>query len=294
MALEKEYGSMAGPWVMLGNQAAAAVARAYPNVSVDMLGYAFTEDPPTNISVGPGLVPRYAPIDVDYAFPLAQQRAPGMYSAAKPPSQLAGWMAAVEAGGSKLYTWIYYDNYHDLLMPHPMWRNVAPDIAFLASHGVRGVFAEGTGTYPSVEMVELKAWVFAQLTFDPRRNATALTQEFLDGFYSPSAAPLVRRHMDAFTNAVLDMPTPPDNVKRLSKYGFPTEPWVTPAAILESATALKRAVAGAASDYRPQLDRLYITPRYLLISRWNESCAHAEAHVAMDVKVILTPPCTFH
>ena len=81
---------------------------------------------------------------------------------------------AVEAGGSKLYTWIYYDNYHDLLMPHPMWRNVAPDIAFLASHGVRGVFAEGTGTYPSVEMVELKAWVFAQLTFDPRRNRCSL------------------------------------------------------------------------------------------------------------------------
>jgi hypothetical protein len=52
--------SPAGPYVLLGNEAAKAVAAAgYSNVSVDMLAYAFTEDP-ANISVDGGLVARYA------------------------------------------------------------------------------------------------------------------------------------------------------------------------------------------------------------------------------------------
>ena len=53
--------SPAGPYVLLGNEAAKAVAAAgYSNVSVDMLAYAFTEDPPTNVAVDGGLVARYA------------------------------------------------------------------------------------------------------------------------------------------------------------------------------------------------------------------------------------------
>ena len=86
----------------------------------------------------------------------------------------------------------------------------------------------------------MKAWVFAQMTFDASRNATALMEEFIDGFYSTEAAPLgklthslpllaccdgrhgsmltreatVWRHMHAFSEAVLDMPAPPDDGQR--------------------------------------------------------------------------------
>ena len=68
----------------------------------------------------------------------------------------------------------------------------------------------------------------------------------------------------------------PGKGRRLTKYGLPTEPWVTPAAILQSATALKQAVGGAPHQHRPQLDRLWLTPRYLIISRWNDTCAYAK------------------
>ena len=41
----------------------------------------------------------------------------------------------------------------------------------------------------------MKAWVFAQMTFDASRNATALMEEFIDGFYSTEAAPLGKLHI---------------------------------------------------------------------------------------------------
>ena len=77
------------------------------------------------------------PIDVDFAYPLDSQVNNGIYSSAKPPSQLKGWMAAAGKGGGKIYSWIYYDNFHDFLMPHPMWLNLGSDIEFLARNGVK-------------------------------------------------------------------------------------------------------------------------------------------------------------
>ena len=58
--------------------------------------------------------------------------------------------------------------------------------------------------------------------------------------------------------------------------------WVTPAAILQSAAALlqaSKAMGGNATSpqHWPQLDRLRIGPRYMLLMNWNASCAHARA-----------------
>ena len=44
--------------------------------------------------------------------------------------------------------------------------------------------------------------MLAQLYWDATRNGSALIAEFLAAFYSPSAAPLIQEHMDAFTEEV--------------------------------------------------------------------------------------------
>ena len=259
LALEKEYGGTAGPYVMLGNEVAAAVAAdgRFPNVSIDNLAYTFTEDAPSNISVGPGLITRWAPIDIDFAYPLSEQKHPGTYSSQTPDKQLAGWQEAAANGGGKVYSWVYYDNFADFLMPHPNWLVIGADIEFLASHGVRGVFAEATESYPTADMDELRAWVMAQKTFDPSRNSTALVHEFLTGFYGDSAAPLVWTYLTTFSQAARA-------TGGVTKYGLPTAAWVTIDAILDSAAALRQAVAEAPEEFRPQLDRLWLTPRYLV------------------------------
>ena len=145
----------------------------------------------------------------------------------------------------------------DFLMPHPNWLIIGTDIEFLAQHDVRGIFAEATESYPTADMDEMRAWVMAQKTFDPRRNSTALVLEFVDGFYGTAAAPLVWTYLTAFSDAARA-------AGGLTKYGGPTAAWVTVDAIMASAAALKRAVAEAPLEFQPQLGRLWLTPRYLV------------------------------
>ena len=43
-------------------------------------------------------------------------------------------------------------------------------------------------------MVELKVYLWGRLMMDPTQNITALTQEFLEGYYSAAAAPHAGAH----------------------------------------------------------------------------------------------------
>lgn len=145
--MEHDHGGMAAPFVVLGNEVAAAVADKHPGMHVDMLAYTFAEDAPNQsaplpVEVQNNLIARWAPIDIDQAYPLARQRSPGSYSSTLAAEQLASWSAMVAKGGGKLYSWLYWNNYHDLLMPLPDWFNLAEDIQLLAEHGARGIFAE--------------------------------------------------------------------------------------------------------------------------------------------------------
>ena len=302
LAMERSMGGMGGPFVALGNQVAAAVAARYPHMAVDNLAYTFTADspnahpfpspgpptppsPPTPVAIGKNQIVRWAPIAVDQAYPLSTQRQVGMYSAQLAAEQLAGWSEAAKSGGGKLYAWVYYFNERFWMMPQPNWFNIVPDINLLAQSGVRGIFAEGVGSYATVEMDEMRAWLLASLAFDPSRNGTALMHEFLVGFYGEHAAPLVMRHMQVWRDAVFDS-SPSKNChdspgahicpRKLTKIDNATALWVTPSAILESAAALKEALAAAPPKYRQQIDRLWLSTRFVLLYNWNVTCALAK------------------
>ena len=159
-------------------------------------------------------------------------------------------------------------------MPFPNYFNIESDIKLLHQHNVTGIFAEADQSYPTADLNELRAWLFANLAFDPSLNGTALMTEFLVGFYGRTGAPFVRKHMDIWRDAVLES-TPPGKCtpapgalicpRKLTKYQGPSAVWVTPEAVLASAVALKTAVAHSQPQYRPQLDRLWLTPSYLLL-----------------------------
>eukprot|EP01043_Picozoa_sp_COSAG02_P069311 COSAG02_NODE_11821_length_1647_cov_2.703488_2_plen_195_part_00 len=161
-------------------------------------------------SINKGTIVQWAPIAVDQAFSLTSQRGPDMYSTQLAAEQLTHWAERARIGGGKLYSWIYYFNDKDFMMPQPNWFNIAPDIKLLAEQDVRGIFAEGEGSYPVAEMDEMRSWLLASLSFDPSRNGTALMYEFLRGFYGEHAAPLVLKHMEAWRDAVLES-SPPGN-----------------------------------------------------------------------------------
>ena len=51
--MERSTGGMAGPFVALTNQVAAAVAARYPHMQVDTLAYTFTADSPNASAPAP-------------------------------------------------------------------------------------------------------------------------------------------------------------------------------------------------------------------------------------------------
>ena len=189
LAMEHAHGGRAGPFIVLSNEVATAVKQVYPEIEVDMLAYTFTEDPPNRtapepVAVGENLIARWAPIDIDFAYPLANQ--PG-FGACKcrssfsfsrvlsalsafgfPPSilhcakriadsshlakdQLAGWAATTDrARGGKLYSWLYWNNYNDFLSK------------FCAVFRVVGIWASCSTMY-----VLLHASYFLSLSLSP-------------------------------------------------------------------------------------------------------------------------------
>ena len=106
-------------------------------------------------------------------------------------ARLKAWTATAQ----KVYIWEY--TYHGAytLSPLPNYFVVAENLATLHSLGVRGWFSESICCHPREEMVELKVYLWGRLAFEPTLNATALAETFVDGFYSPGAAPHVMRYL---------------------------------------------------------------------------------------------------
>jgi hypothetical protein len=59
------------------------------------------------------------------------------------------------------------------LQPFPDWFTLGPNLRFFQAHHVRGVFEEGAYESFGAEMAELRAWVLAQLLWNPQQDDRA-------------------------------------------------------------------------------------------------------------------------
>ena len=74
------------------------------------------------------------------------------------------------------------------MQPHPNWFTLDANLRFFAAHNVRGVFEQGAYQSHGSGMSELRAWVLAQLLWNPQRDGRSLVHEFLEGYYGSDAA----------------------------------------------------------------------------------------------------------
>jgi hypothetical protein len=82
----------------------------------------------------------------------------------------------------------YTTDFKNYVHPHPNWFTLGPNLRLFQKFGVKGVFEQGAYTGYGGEMAELRAWVLAQLLWNPKLDDRALIQEFLAGYYGKSAA----------------------------------------------------------------------------------------------------------
>ena len=66
---------------------------------------------------------------------------------------------------------------------------------------MKGVFEEGAYAGPGAEMAELRAWVLAQLLWNPQQDDRALIKEFLRGYYGKRAGDLIERYLELMHDA---------------------------------------------------------------------------------------------
>ncbi|HXJ56510.1 MAG TPA: DUF4838 domain-containing protein [Verrucomicrobiae bacterium] len=189
-ALDDAEGTHAATMLAFVNYVAEKIEPEFPEVAVDTLAYQYTRHPPKTIRPRANVIVRLCSIECNFREPLDHA------SNAAFAADIRGWSKLCQ----RLYIWDYTTDFAHYAQPHPNWFTLGPNLRFFQQHGVRGVFEQGAYQGHGAEMAELRAWVLAQLLWNPRRDDRALIREFLDGYYG-AAAPAIARYLDLMHHA---------------------------------------------------------------------------------------------
>ena len=168
------------------NYVAEHIQPEFPNVAVDTLAYQYTRKPPKTLHPLPNVIVRLCSIECNFRAPLDDP------SNAAFLSDLQDWSKICH----RLYVWDYVTDFPDYLLPHPNWFVMGPNLRLFQKYNVQGVFEEGAYQSNGAEMAELRAWLLAQLLWNPQQDDQALIQEFLNGYYGEAAAKPICHYLD--------------------------------------------------------------------------------------------------
>ncbi|MGA2749582.1 MAG: DUF4838 domain-containing protein [Verrucomicrobiota bacterium] len=261
-------GSPAGPLLEFVNYIAEKIEPDFPNVAVDTLAYQYTRKPPRTPRPRPNVIVRLCSIEANFRQPLDSP------SNAAFADDLRAWAERAD----RLYVWDYVTDFPNYVQPHPNWFNLGPNLRFFQSHHVRGVFEEGAYQSHGSEMAELRAWVLAQLLWNPRQDDRALIREFLEGYYGPAAKPIedyMQLLWDASQGCNLTCWSPPD---------APFLGFKTLAAAEDLWQKAEQSVAGD-DDLLARVRLARLPVRYVWLARWDslrKECLVASAKWPLD------------
>ena len=186
-----------------------------------------------------------------------------------------------------VYTWIYETRSEYTLSPQPNYFVVAEDIEFLGNLGVIGWNGEGICCEKGTEMIELKTYLIGRKLFDPTLNVSVLTTEFLDGFYSPAAAPHIHKYLKLMDSSMRARGA--QIVARtdcIPDYKDASQCWGPHAAMLDNVTVLtaaahlkqaELAVAALDGRFQRRASRALIAVQFVALVRWQELRAFVSA-----------------
>jgi len=231
-ALEAKEGAPSGPLLHFVNAVAEDIEQEFPDVLVCTLAYQYTRKAPKHARPRENVVVRLCSIECDFSQPLATG------------ARNAGFKADIEAWSDiagKLYIWNYVTNFRNLILPHPNYQTLAPDIRFFVENNTIGLFEQGDAGCSCSDFPELRVWLLSHLMWDPSRDEHALTQEFVEGYYGGGGAPLLR-YLALLEQAIGRSGEP------LRCYEQSTEQWLTLADLNEATRLFTEAEAATAND----------------------------------------------
>ena len=259
-ALDEKERSHSGTMLDFVNYVAERIHEEFPKVAVDTLAYQYTRKPPKTIRPRPNVIVRLCSIECNFREPLEDA------SNARFASDILGWAGRAD----RLYVWDYVTDFAHYVQPHPNWFVLGPNLRFFQAHHVKGVFEEGAYQSFGSEMAELRAWVLAQLLWNPQQDDRALIREFLKGYYGSAADP-IWRYLQLLEDASRGV--------NLTCYSPPDAPFLRFKTLAEAEKLWQQAESNVAGDdellARVRLGHLPV--QYVWLARWNGLKKECEA-----------------
>jgi hypothetical protein len=211
--VEVREGTTAGPLIEFINKIAAEVAPEFPDLIIQTLAYQSTQTAPRTLRVRDNVMVILCSFDCSRSKPLedTSDRFNRLFV-----DDLLAWGRIA----TNLYVWDYVTNFCAYLYPHPNIHVMAPNIRFLANHGVIGLFNQGDVMTPCGDFQDLRAWLQAQFMWNPQQDEKALISDFLAGYYGP-AAPVLQQVLDFYRDTIVK------SGKFLSLYENDTSGWLS-------------------------------------------------------------------
>ncbi len=191
-ALDEAAGSPSGSLLHFVNAVAAEIETEFPDFLISTLAYQYTRKAPVGVTPRHNVIIRLCSIECSFSQPLAT---------GDQNVEFKRDMEAWSAIAPRLFVWDYVTNFRDYIMPHPNLRVLAPNIRFFVANKTVGLFEQGDSSCSISDFPELRAWLLAHLMWEPERDADALIDEFLHGYYGAAAEPL-RAYIDLIHDAV--------------------------------------------------------------------------------------------
>lgn len=254
-ALATQEGSDSALVLDLANYVGERIEKEFPNVAIDTLAYQWSRHPTKTMRPRPNVIVRLCSIECNFAFPL------GAPQNASFGDDIRGWSKLT----NRLYIWDYCTNFANYMQPHPDYFTLGPTIRWFSENGVKGVFEEGDYNSNGGDMAELKAWLIAQMLWDPKQDPDKLIDEFLSGYFGSSAAPFIKQYLQLMAKEAQSV--------HLS-FALGTRTPFLRYEVMKQADALwgkawdARGRAGA--DFEANVFRSRLGPYYVILRRWPE------------------------
>ncbi|WP_198315780.1 DUF4838 domain-containing protein [Chitinophaga tropicalis] len=236
--INAEEGGPTGTLIRFINR----IAATFPDRQFTTLAYTYTAHPPQKTKPASNVYIMLSSIDAYRQEPLST-----IASAAGFRRDLDGWGALTE----NLFVWDYTTQFTNYLAPFPDYDNLQANLQYLAAHKVKGVFSQGSADTYS-DMAAYNCYLQAKLLWNPGITATAVTADFMNGYYG-KAGTFINQYLQALTTALHTTKA------RLDIYGNPVnnyKDFLSPQAIDQYSTLLDRAEK-AAEGNSVWIERVY-------------------------------------
>lgn len=251
-AVDDAEGSHAGTLLNFVNYVAEKIEPEFPQAAIDTLAYQYTRKPPKTVKPRPNVIVRLCSIECNFREPLDHP------ANAAFADDIKGWANS----SRRLYIWDYTTDFAHYIQPHPNWWTLGPNLRFFQEHNVRGVFEQGAYQSHGSELAEMRAWVLAQLLWDPRQDDRALIKEFIEGYYGTDAAPHINKCLELMYEA--------SKGHNLTCYSGADAPFLKFQTLAQAERLWQQAEEAAMKqpDYLARVRIGHLPVRYVWLSRW--------------------------